>query len=92
MQTEILTYSRARGIFAGVDLSGSVIKQDKDETRILYGKMIPFGDILHGEVPAPKPAEQFLATIEKYASKTGGRGKLTHPKARISKTKKRESA
>jgi lipid-binding SYLF domain-containing protein len=92
MQTEILTYSRARGIFAGVDLSGSVIKQDKDETRILYGKMIPFGDILHGTVPAPKPAEQFLATLEKYAARTGGRGKLTHPKPRMSKTKKRESA
>jgi lipid-binding SYLF domain-containing protein len=75
MQTEILTYSRARGIFAGVDLSGSVIKQDKDETRILYGKMIPFGDILHGAVPAPKPAEEFLATVVRYASRAGRAGK-----------------
>lgn len=92
MQTEILTYSRARGIFAGIDLSGSVIKQDKDETRILYGKMIPFGDILHGAVPAPKPAEEFLATVVRYASRAGVRGKLTHPKAGISKAKPPEFA
>jgi hypothetical protein len=85
MQTEILTYSRARGIFAGVDLSGSVIKQDRDETRILYGKMVPFSEILHGAVPAPKAAEEFLATLEKYTSKTRARGKRTHPKAGILK-------
>jgi lipid-binding SYLF domain-containing protein len=42
MKAEVLTYSRARGIFAGIDLSGSVVKQDKDETRVLYGRMIPF--------------------------------------------------
>lgn len=92
MQTEILSYSRARGIFAGVDLSGSVIKQDKDDTRVLYGKMIPFGDILHGAVPAPKPAKEFLATVERYASRAGVRGKLTYPKTGISKTRQRESA
>jgi lipid-binding SYLF domain-containing protein len=92
MQSEILTYSRARGIFAGVDLSGSVIKQDKDETRVLYGKMIPFADILHGAVPPPKPAEEFLATVERYASREGARGKRTHTKAGISKAKQRQSA
>jgi lipid-binding SYLF domain-containing protein len=85
MQTEILTYSRARGIFAGVDLSGSVIKQDRDETRVLYGKMVPFSEILHGAVPAPKAAEEFLAALEKYTSKTRARGKRTHPKAGILK-------
>jgi len=41
MKAEVLTYSRARGLFAGIDLSGSVIKQDKDETRVLFGKMVP---------------------------------------------------
>jgi lipid-binding SYLF domain-containing protein len=38
MRAEVLTYSRARGIFAGVDLNGSSLTQDKDETHILYGK------------------------------------------------------
>jgi lipid-binding SYLF domain-containing protein len=79
MQSEILTYSRARGLFAGVDLSGSVIKQDKDETRVLYGKMVPFNDILHGAIAPPKAAEEFLATVQKYASARTERGKLTSP-------------
>jgi lipid-binding SYLF domain-containing protein len=56
MKAEMLTYSRARGIFAGVDLNGSVITQDKDETRILYGKFVPFGDILDGKVRRDSPA------------------------------------
>src|ERR1700693_3235237 len=46
MKAEVLTYSRARGIFAGIDLNGSAVTQDEDETRILYGKMVPFSDIL----------------------------------------------
>src|ERR1700728_919571 len=37
MRAEVLTYSRARGLFAGIDLSGSALTQDKDETRLLYG-------------------------------------------------------
>jgi SH3 domain-containing YSC84-like protein 1 len=74
METEILTYSRARGIFAGVDLAGTVIKQDKDETRVLYGKMVPFNTILEGKVPPPPVAQQFLATLEKYASPTNRQG------------------
>src|SRR3954467_4010955 len=44
MKSEVLTYSRARGVFAGIDLSGSRIAQDNDETRILYGKMETFSD------------------------------------------------
>jgi lipid-binding SYLF domain-containing protein len=67
MKAEVLTYSRARGIFAGIDLSGSVVKQDKDETRVLYGRMIPFETLLNGKVPPPKAAETFLATVQKYA-------------------------
>jgi SH3 domain-containing YSC84-like protein 1 len=68
MKAEVLTYSRARGVFAGVDLTGSSITQDKDETRILYGKMAPFEDILGGKVPAPSSRESFLATVKKYST------------------------
>ncbi len=50
MRAEVLAYSRARGIFAGIDLNGSVVTQDKDETRILYGSFVPFADILSGKV------------------------------------------
>jgi lipid-binding SYLF domain-containing protein len=68
MKAEVLTYSRARGVFAGVDLSGAAITLDKDETRILYGKMAPFADILGGKIPAPSSSESFLATLKKYAT------------------------
>jgi SH3 domain-containing YSC84-like protein 1 len=68
MNAEVLTYSRARGLFAGVDLNGAAITQDKDETRILYGKFVPFADILAGQVP-PKGHDQeaFLHAISKYS-------------------------
>src|SRR5271167_4286831 len=42
MRAEVLAYSRARGVFAGIDLNGSAVTQDKDETRILYGRFVPF--------------------------------------------------
>ena len=80
MKAEVLTYSRARGLFAGIDLSGSVIKQDKDETRVLYGKMIPFEILLNGKVPPPKAAETFLATIQKYAPPGARQARLAHPR------------
>jgi SH3 domain-containing YSC84-like protein 1 len=67
MRAELLTYSRARGLFAGIDLSGSVIAQDKDETRLLYGKMVPFRDILRGRVPPPPETERFLSVVRKYS-------------------------
>src|SRR3984885_8593137 len=67
MNAEVLTYSRARGIFAGIDLSGSSLTQDKDETALLYGKFIPFDDILAGKVPAPPSAEPFLGAVRKYS-------------------------
>src|ERR1700723_732969 len=61
MRAEVLTYSRSRGIFAGVDLSGAALSQDKDETRILYGKFLPFQEILAGKVAPPAASEPFLA-------------------------------
>jgi lipid-binding SYLF domain-containing protein len=70
LKSEVLSYSRARGAFAGVDLSGAAITQDKDETRILYGKMVPFPELLAGKVPAPTSAHEFLSTVRKYAAET----------------------
>src|SRR6266851_1106905 len=68
MKAEVLTYSRARGIFAGIDLNGSVVTQDKDETRVLYGKFLPFSEILSGKVEPPHGTEAFLSTVSKYTS------------------------
>jgi lipid-binding SYLF domain-containing protein len=68
MKSEVLTYSRARGLFAGIDLNGSAVTQDKDETRLLYGNFVPFSDILNGKVNAPHSSEPFLTVVRKYAS------------------------
>jgi lipid-binding SYLF domain-containing protein len=67
MKAQVLTYSRARGIFAGIDLTGSAVTQDKDETRILYGKFVPFEDILDGKVARPGMSRPFLTAVRKYA-------------------------
>jgi lipid-binding SYLF domain-containing protein len=82
MRSEVLTYSRARGVFAGLALDGAVIKQDDDETRVLYNQMVPFKNILTGTVSAPRGTESFVATVEKYATqaKTEERSATTPPR------------
>jgi lipid-binding SYLF domain-containing protein len=67
MRAELLTYSRARGLFAGIDLNGTAVTQDKDETRILYGKFVPFSDIFAGKVHARESSKPFLAAVRKYS-------------------------
>jgi lipid-binding SYLF domain-containing protein len=77
MKAEVLTYSRARGVFAGIDLNGSAVTQDKDETRILYGKFVPFGDILEGKVARPTGASAaFETTVRKYSEQARDHGEL----------------
>ncbi len=66
MRAEVLTYSRARGAFAGLSLSGAVIKQHTDDTRAFYGRMIPFRSILTGEITPPADARKFLDALAKY--------------------------
>ena len=68
MRSEILTYSRARGVFAGLELNGAVVKQDDDDTHVLYGKDVAFKDILTGRVTPPAGSQHFLAVLRKYAA------------------------
>jgi lipid-binding SYLF domain-containing protein len=79
MKAEVLTYSRARGVFAGIDLNGSRIAQDQDETRVLFGKMVPFAEILSGRVTPPEGSEPFLSAVHKYASQAREQGSMTSP-------------
>jgi lipid-binding SYLF domain-containing protein len=65
MRAEVLTYSRARGLFAGITFNGAVIKQDENATRELYGRMVDFKSILTGSVPTPQAAEPFVAAVRK---------------------------
>lgn len=67
MRAEVLTYSRARGVFAGVSLNGAVIKQDRDDTRSFYGRMVPYRSLLTGLTPVPADAEPFLKPLGQYA-------------------------
>jgi lipid-binding SYLF domain-containing protein len=68
MKAEVLSYSRSRGAFAGINLNGASIKQDKDETTLLYGKPASFQSILSGQLAVPRDAKSFLATVRKYSA------------------------
>jgi len=67
LRAQVLTYSRSRGLFLGVSLSGGVIKQDQADTQAFYGKDWTFYSLLNGQVAPPKDAEILLQTVEKYA-------------------------
>jgi lipid-binding SYLF domain-containing protein len=63
LDTEILTYSRAKGAFAGVTLNGASIRRDDDSTEAIYGRDISTRRILQGEVTAPASAHSFLEAV-----------------------------
>jgi len=63
MNTEVLTYSRSKGVFAGLTLEGAVVEQDNDSTRAIYGKHMSFRNILSGKVTTPRSAEAFLKAV-----------------------------
>ena len=63
MNTEVLTYSRSKGVFAGLTLEGAVVEQDNDSTLAIYGKHMRFRNILSGKVSAPESTEQFVKAV-----------------------------
>lgn len=65
LRAEVLTYSRARGLFAGVTINGAAIHQDEDATRELYGRLVPFRTILTGAVTTPAAGEPFISAVRK---------------------------
>jgi SH3 domain-containing YSC84-like protein 1 len=65
LRSEILSYSRARGLFAGVSLEGSTIRPDNGDNRRVYGRKIPARDIvLSGKIPVPPAAQQLISTLD----------------------------
>ncbi len=60
---EFLTYSRSKGLFAGVDLTGDVVNQNNKDTEEYYGKGISYEKILSGSVPTPAGAQHFVSTV-----------------------------
>ncbi len=70
MRAEVLTYSRARGLFAGVSLTGSTVRPDNDANARVYGKKTTAQDIIFkGEVPVPPPARQMVDYLNKKSPK-----------------------
>jgi SH3 domain-containing YSC84-like protein 1 len=70
LRAEILTYSRARGLFAGVSLEGSTLRPDNDANERVYGKRISARDVvLHGAVPVPPEAKLMISTLNHHSPK-----------------------
>jgi lipid-binding SYLF domain-containing protein len=68
MRAQVLTYSRSRGVFAGITLNGAVIKEDQDDTRAFYGRMVPFKTLLTGQfTPIPADVAPWSEALRKYA-------------------------
>ena len=63
LDTEILTYSRAKGAFAGLTLTGASLRQDNDSRRAIYGHNVTTRALLSGKVPVPAAAERFVAEV-----------------------------
>lgn len=66
MRAEMLAWSRARGVFAGVALQGSTLREDSGENKELYGRAVTNREIVTGQVAAPKVADDFLRALSKY--------------------------
>jgi len=76
MNTEMLTYSRSKGVFAGLTLEGAVVEQDNDSTHAIYGKHMMFRNILSGKAVTPRSADAFLKAV----SEAGQQAKIAEAK------------
>src|SRR5204863_628582 len=68
MHAAILSYSRARGVFAGISLDGATLRPDKDDNAGLYGHPVSQHEILLGSVQRPDEAKPLYATLDSYSS------------------------
>jgi lipid-binding SYLF domain-containing protein len=66
MNSELLTYSRSKGLFAGIDLDGTVVSQNTDDTTTYYGHDLGFDQILKGSVDVPVGAVPFVKDVAHY--------------------------
>lgn len=70
MRAEVLTYSRSRGLFAGISLEGSTLRPDNDANEEIYGKKLDAKDIcLRGAVPIPSAARVLISTLNQHSPK-----------------------
>jgi SH3 domain-containing YSC84-like protein 1 len=69
LNTEMLTYSRSKGAFAGLTLEGAVVEQDDDSTKAIYGHKAPFAAVLKGKVETPSAAAPFIEAVKAASAK-----------------------
>ena len=70
MDSEVLTYSRSKGAFAGLTLEGAVVQQDNDSTHAIYGKNMRFRNILSGRASTPKSADAFVKAVSRASEQS----------------------
>ena len=88
MDTEILTYSRAKGVFAGLTLEGASIRQDNDSRRAIYGRKVTTRALLLGKVTPPAVVEPFLAEVRGAKAQAVAQGKAEAKEEAKEKDKK----
>jgi lipid-binding SYLF domain-containing protein len=69
MNAEILSYSRSRGVFAGIALNGATLRPDQEDNQSLYGRAITNKEIIAKEMPPPKSAEMLISLLNKYSGR-----------------------
>lgn len=69
LEAEILSYSRSKGLFAGVAIEGSTLRADEEDNRELYGKPVTHREILEGKVEPPEVASGLISTLNRYSPK-----------------------
>jgi len=82
MRAEILSYSRSRGLFAGISLEGSTLRPDNSANRKFYGRELSARAIVSGKVAVPPAGEEMVATLRKHSPKN-----LSDPKSLRQTTK-----
>jgi lipid-binding SYLF domain-containing protein len=66
LNAEFLTYSRSKGLFAGIDLNGDVLEANEDDMHAQYGEGVKYDAVLRGSVPTPPAAQRFVRTVARY--------------------------
>jgi lipid-binding SYLF domain-containing protein len=73
LNAELLSYSRNKGVFAGISLDGTSVSQNEEDTEIYFGQSREFDSILKGDVPVPQGAVPFVTTVAHYFVKAKNR-------------------
>jgi lipid-binding SYLF domain-containing protein len=68
MRAEILSWSRSRGVFAGISLQGATLRQDLDDNAVIYGKKLTNKEIVQSGIATPKAAQPLTSLLSKYSS------------------------